>query len=242
MFPPNTTIKDVISIKEICYCLVRWEKLKVKNPVIQCFKCLGFGHVAYNCYKKSTCLKCGGPHYFKDCINPNTVKCANCSGNHTANSKNCTVYNKVSQVVINKKSRGKGPEVINRNLINFQKTIVSPDILKKSIVGNSNNRESTSSNKIILITSIITTRTYAQVASRQSINSINSNNNNCDSNNSNNSNDLTFLFDLCKTIGLNKIFTCLRNMVVKLKTSRQTDIFHIITTIIECVTDTFVVD
>lgn len=53
------------------------EKFKVNNSVFQCFNCLEYGHVAYDCFKSCKCLKCDGPHYFKNCINDNVLKCEN---------------------------------------------------------------------------------------------------------------------------------------------------------------------
>lgn len=50
--------------------------------VLQCYKCLGFGHLAKNCTSNSACGHCAGPHQMKDCRNREQPPvCSNCMRN-----------------------------------------------------------------------------------------------------------------------------------------------------------------
>ena len=58
----------------------------------QCYRRQHFGHNAEQCRYKPRCVVCFGPHVLRDCPNqgsnvvaPDTVRCDNCKGNHTAN-------------------------------------------------------------------------------------------------------------------------------------------------------------
>lgn len=59
----------------------------VYNP-LQCFKCQRLGHTASSCRAKTRCLLCAENHSVSECDNA-TYKCANCRGNHKANSNQC---------------------------------------------------------------------------------------------------------------------------------------------------------
>jgi hypothetical protein len=65
------------------------------KPPIQCKKCKGFGHIGIKCVSKYKCGFCGDEHDEKDCkirdIKP-AFKCANCSSNHSAYYRGCSVY------------------------------------------------------------------------------------------------------------------------------------------------------
>ena len=69
----------------------------------QCFKCQRMGHLAKSCKSRERCLLCGANHNRKDC-NALQHKCANCSGPHRANSKECQYYalgKKIEKVRVN---------------------------------------------------------------------------------------------------------------------------------------------
>ena len=66
---------------------------KQQPKVVQCYKCLEFGHIAEKCNKQQKCARCGADHSIKQCSRTeNTVKCANCNENHSANYKGCNKY------------------------------------------------------------------------------------------------------------------------------------------------------
>jgi hypothetical protein len=71
----------------------------VQNPV-QCFRCQRLGHTAGAC-KASTprCLVCAKDHLVGDCTpnNPN-LKCANCNGDHKANSRECYIIKQAYEI------------------------------------------------------------------------------------------------------------------------------------------------
>jgi len=60
--------------------------LYIPNP-LRCFKCQKFGHGSKACKGTETCASCGQTGHNGDCSNE--VKCPNCSGGHTAFSKEC---------------------------------------------------------------------------------------------------------------------------------------------------------
>ena len=57
-----------------------------------CSQCCRWGHIKKNCHGTTTCSQCSAiGHSYSNCPSPST-KCRNCSGNHTANSKQCPIY------------------------------------------------------------------------------------------------------------------------------------------------------
>ena len=91
----------------------------------QCFSCQCFGHKqgSEHCKNKpgeDKCLYCGGPHRSSTCENKNNVsahKCLNCANiksahirnnahSHTSTSKNCPVYTRELQALMNRADFG----------------------------------------------------------------------------------------------------------------------------------------
>jgi hypothetical protein len=71
----------------------------VQNPV-QCFRCQRLGHTAGACKaSKPRCLVCAKDHLVGNCIpnNPN-LQCANCNGNHKANSRECYIIKQAYEI------------------------------------------------------------------------------------------------------------------------------------------------
>ena len=59
----------------------------IPNP-LRCFKCQKFGHGKNVCRRRETCATCGQiGHTSNDCTSE--LKCPNCTGSHSAFSKNC---------------------------------------------------------------------------------------------------------------------------------------------------------
>lgn len=51
--------------------------------VVQCFKCLSFGHIAKDCKGDPSCGHCAGAHEMRDCKSKNSPpKCSNCARHH----------------------------------------------------------------------------------------------------------------------------------------------------------------
>ena len=66
----------------------------VKNTVLMCFKCQGYGHTSRDCENPEKCLLCGEGHNLKACPSsgPDLIKkCVNCAEPHLANSRDCRV-------------------------------------------------------------------------------------------------------------------------------------------------------
>ena len=70
----------------------------IPNP-LRCYNCQKFGHHETKCLKSPVCKKCGGSgsdHIEHSCNN--TIKCANCQGNHPADSRDCMVWKREKEV------------------------------------------------------------------------------------------------------------------------------------------------
>ena len=63
------------------------------TKVVQCFKCLNFGHNSACCKSRhkycSICLQEG--HNHKNCTNRENKNCKNCNGSHAAVSRYCSI-------------------------------------------------------------------------------------------------------------------------------------------------------
>jgi hypothetical protein len=70
-------------------CLVPVEQYI--RPVMQCYKCLGFGHTTKYCKREVVCSICSEAHSFKECTSSDKPLCVNCKGEHIAVSKVCPI-------------------------------------------------------------------------------------------------------------------------------------------------------
>lgn len=51
--------------------------------VVQCYRCLHFGHIAGDCKNEPSCRHCAGAHEMKDCARRELqLKCSNCVRQH----------------------------------------------------------------------------------------------------------------------------------------------------------------
>ena len=85
-------IKSGIEIGLQKHRVVKYNGVK---PLLQCYKCQAYGHVASACKGSEKCRHCGGDHNGKDCSSADK-KCANCSGNHAASDFQCP--NRIAEV------------------------------------------------------------------------------------------------------------------------------------------------
>ena len=85
---PTTAIKLTFNnrsnkVKEIFLGRLRYKMHPYIERPIQCYKCQGVFHMTDNCFAKTKCVVCSGPHSVKEC-NKTHLCCSNCRGNHTA--------------------------------------------------------------------------------------------------------------------------------------------------------------
>lgn len=90
LFPPEASAQEILKINRLCYTCVSWSKYKNNAKVIQCYRCLEFGHFSNTCFSIERCLKCGENHRNDQCMATNP-RCANCNQSHRANSEECPV-------------------------------------------------------------------------------------------------------------------------------------------------------
>ena len=60
----------------------------IPNP-LRCFQCFRFGHPKERCKRTAICAKCGSEDHTDDRQCTKEAKCVNCSGDHSAFSKDC---------------------------------------------------------------------------------------------------------------------------------------------------------
>ena len=76
--------------------------LYIPNP-LQCYTCFKFGHHERRCNRNSSdalcrhCGEVGNTHESGSC--KNTIKCANCGGEHAATSRTCPVWKREKEIV-----------------------------------------------------------------------------------------------------------------------------------------------
>jgi hypothetical protein len=90
-FQPSSDVSEVLQIRKLCHCIIRWEKYKNIKPVHQCFNCQSFGHSSIFCGKPPKCVMCEQTHAKQECKKPIDLppKCVNCGGAHPANFTDC---------------------------------------------------------------------------------------------------------------------------------------------------------
>jgi hypothetical protein len=90
--------KENSKVNGICLVGIR---ARVRDPIIlpiQCFQCWRFGHVSIHCHMKClTCKRCGGDHLLKKCKCENVV-CVNCQKSHYADSHDCEMHKKATEI------------------------------------------------------------------------------------------------------------------------------------------------
>ena len=98
----QTKISDLRKIRSLFHIRIRWDYYRNKQAgPMQCNNCMNYGHGALNCHVKPRCVRCGDGHASKQCpllqnnlpnefkIPNEKLKCANCSGNHSAKNMQC---------------------------------------------------------------------------------------------------------------------------------------------------------
>ena len=96
---PSQNNKDIYDLTALLYQRISVEAPYKKNETPQCKNYQQFGHTRAYCKKSPKCVKCAENHSTEDCKKPKKTKakCANCSGDHTANWKGCDTYQKAQK-------------------------------------------------------------------------------------------------------------------------------------------------
>lgn len=125
-FPNTVTLNHLKSCRNIGNISCTWD-IPHKKPerLTQCSNCFMLGHTTSNCYMKSKCRFCSLNHIddqectIKDEVNQ--FKCANCNGNHAANSMFCPKRTEFLRIreQINLKNTSKSSPSFNYSAINF---------------------------------------------------------------------------------------------------------------------------
>lgn len=88
-----------------------WDIFKSTNRrTTQCHRCQAWGHAESNCRRPPKCFKCAEDHHTSTCVKPisllTQIVCANCKGDHAANSRDCPTrlkFEKAKESLIAKK-------------------------------------------------------------------------------------------------------------------------------------------
>lgn len=94
---PGKKLGDINHIRFVLSQAVLWETPKAKMKEIQCRRCQHWGHVARNCNRKFTCVKCDLDHEPGECLltrdNNSKPFCNNCKQfGHPANWRGCSAF------------------------------------------------------------------------------------------------------------------------------------------------------
>lgn len=90
----STNNKQVYELTTLLHQRITVEAPHAKKEIPHYKNCQQFGHTRTYCKKSPKCVKCGEGHTMPECQKSKKAKakCANCSGNHTANWKGCETY------------------------------------------------------------------------------------------------------------------------------------------------------
>lgn len=86
--------QNIFTLTRLMSLVIRVEPPRPSKLVSQCHRCQRFHHAQRNCHAQARCVKCGQPHESSSCDKPKELpaKCANCSGEHTANYRGCPSF------------------------------------------------------------------------------------------------------------------------------------------------------
>lgn len=80
-------VQELFLNKGAVICNFNECKVYENISLLQCTKCVGYGHIAKECKNQIKCKKCADNHTTTDCT-AETLKCANCFSANETNNKN----------------------------------------------------------------------------------------------------------------------------------------------------------
>lgn len=91
---PGQDNNRIFEVKSLLYTRIRVEEPKTKRDIIQCKRCLRFGHTRTYCNHAVKCARCGESHLTQDCTRgPSEPRiCSLCQGNHSSTYRGCQAY------------------------------------------------------------------------------------------------------------------------------------------------------
>lgn len=105
--PPKGKPHPIYNLKYLLHRRITIEEPHKRSGPVQCQNCQEYGHTRTYCKLSSVCVICGKLHEAKACpsnkADPNSKKCSNCGGNHTANYRGCPVYSAINKLTAQKK-------------------------------------------------------------------------------------------------------------------------------------------
>lgn len=149
----SEALKNFKALKDICKIIFTWKPYvnKEKN-FVQCHNCQMMGHGSRNCNCNSKCVRCGDSHKSADCplkdadtnkISQDSVKCANCGSNHTANYSECpkrieyiNTQQKIRLKNSQKQSNDSKKQPIVQENISFSQIVKSSTNISPNVVSN----------------------------------------------------------------------------------------------------------
>jgi hypothetical protein len=91
---PSQDNNKIFDVKTLLYTRIAVEEPRKKQEIVQCKRCLQFGHTRTYCNHAVKCARCGEGHPSSSCTLPATEprKCTLCEGNHSSTYRGCKVY------------------------------------------------------------------------------------------------------------------------------------------------------
>lgn len=91
---PASYNTNIYKVEHLVHSKIKIEEPYKRRTVVQCSRCLNFGHTKTYCRHAHRCIRCGQNHISGSCgkTRDTSATCANCNEKHPANYKGCAVY------------------------------------------------------------------------------------------------------------------------------------------------------
>lgn len=117
---PKKDNNRIFELKSLLHARISVEEQRVKRDIIQCKRCLQFGHSRTYCNHSTKCARCGESHSTSACELEQSVprKCALCQGSHSTTYRGCQVYKELRDKRFNTNIIAKA----NKHIVNSKTT------------------------------------------------------------------------------------------------------------------------